>query len=545
MSERKIIGLRPDGYIAYMEGLYEVLLDVGGQVIIGAEKCFRSIGEFNHGIAIAYYYNHDPKLGGWGLVDNRGDAITEFCYWGIKPLADDLYLVDVTPGLRKNVMRRDGTLVFKESYQDIYEYRHGYFIASNTIRKTKNTPTRYVKGLLHRIGIEVLPLEYSRMKWLDDYSYTCPENSLGESYDILYLERDGYVGTVKTSWLSVKVDEITVDAPLFWKGVLGSVCEGCIYSGSIPSGGRGCGKLFAHSFRERYVKGHCEYRKEDLSKPSVYEQQRIEYWKNKQRAAFPLDEQRKLLRDFIAEHLDGDINRLASFDLRKLEGMKRYGDTHGRAFNPYNTDLVKAIAALIFQDIAKSEVLFDKKRGTLNLLPAPLIKEDLWGNQVGDQFVMMSFFPHKDKASVSRRIEPCATLCNTIGNLYLHPLSFDEYRHSHAHGRFLIDHTFADLHKVLTGGTPSKQMKKAVSDARDFFEPYRGDDGWLKLMQQWMTMGLVDYFYNPEPFFDEVTFTTYMPSEVYYRAIEHSIAICHEIIPTRAEQMVRRLKDVL
>ena len=109
----------------------------------------------------------------------------------------------------------------------------------------------------------------------------------------------------------------------------------------------------------------------------------------------------------------------------------------------------------------------------------------------------------------------------------------------------LFGHPFADLHKELTGGAPSRQMKKAVSDARDFFEPYHGDDGWLKLMQQWMTMGLVDYFYNPEPFFEEVTFTTYMPPEVYYRAIEHSIAICHEIIPPRAEQMVRRLKDVL
>ena len=103
-----------------------------------------------------------------------------------------------------------------------------------------------------------------------------------------------------------------------------------------------------------------------------------------------LQKPRMLVRDFIAEHLNGDINRLASFDMRKLGGMKRYGDTHGRAFNPYNTDLVKAISALIFQDIAKPEVLFDKKRGTLNLLPAPLIKEDLWGNQVGEHYLLDS-----------------------------------------------------------------------------------------------------------------------------------------------------------
>ena len=158
---------------------------------------------------------------------------------------------------------------------------------------------------------------------------------------------------------------------------------------------------------------------------------------------------------------------------------------------------------------------------------------------------MLSFFHHEDKASVNRRIVPCAKLCNTIGNLYIHPYSFEEYRHSHAHGRFLIDHTFADLHKALNGGTPSVQMKRAMAEAKEFFAPYQGEQGWQWLMEQWLTMDLVDYYYNPEPFFEEVTLTTHMPASTYYRAVNHCIAMCHEIIPRRAEQMVERVKSKL
>ena len=129
--------------------------------------------------------------------------------------------------------------------------------------------------------------------------------------------------------------------------------------------------------------------------------------------------------------------------------------------------------------------------------------------------------------------------------MYIHPHSFEEYRHSHAHGRFLIDHTFADVHKALTGGTPSPQMKRAMAEAKEFFAPYHGEQGWQRLMEQWLTMDLVDYYYNPEPFFEEITFTTYMPASVYYRAVDRCIETCHEIIPPRAKKMVERLKNVI
>lgn len=536
MSDREIIGQRPDGYIAFMEDLHEGLMDNEGHNIISPELGYRSISDFIDGVAIGFRLDHKPNEGGWGLLNEKGEKITEFKYWYIEPFAGrNLYLVSITPGLRKNLMWNDGTLVFKENYQDFYKksYRNGYVIASNTVRKTKTTPTRYLKGLLHVRGEVLLPVEYEAIGWMKYFD------------DVLYTKREGHFGYVRALYGAQVGVEYDVMMPGMWLGVKKTICDGCIYSRNIDFEGRGCGRLFTKSFRDRNLKGKCEFRKTSLNEPSLFERQAIERWKNIARVNDPLREYRQLVKDFIKEHLNGDINQLAKYDLRQLEDKGRYADKAGHAHNVYRTELVQAIAALVFKDIAPKDVMFDKKSGKPNLMPAPLLKEDLWGTQVGSRFTLLSQFRLADEAEISQKITPCAKLCNTIGNLYIHPASLDEYRHSHAHGRFLIDYTFADLHKALTGGKPSPQMKKAVGGAREFFDLYRGYDGWKKLMEQWLTMDLVDYYYNPEPFFEEVTLTTYMPADTYLRAVKRCIDTCYEIIPRRAEEIIKRLKDAV
>lgn len=536
MPDRETLAQRPDGYTSFMEGMYEGLMDDKGNVVISPALGYREIECFIDGVAIGFRLDHKPNEGGWGLLNEKGEKITAFKYWYIELFVGrNLYCVSVTPGLRKNLMWNDGTLVFDTNFQSIYphRYRNGYVVVGNTIRKTKTTPTRYPKGLMHVNGEMLLPVVYDDIDWEEGYD------------DILCTKRDGYIGYVRALYGEHTGIEMDVTLPGIWKGIKGTACEKCIYRRGIDKVGRGCGRLFTKSFRDRNLRGDCEYSKTRLDEPSIFEQRAMERWQIIVRLQDPLKEHRQLVNDFIEEHLDGDINRLADYDLRQLKGMDRYGDTHGYAFDIYRTDLVRAIAAVAFQDIVPKEVMFDKKRGMLTLAPAPLIKEDLWGNEIYGEFVMLTIFHHEDKASVNRRILPCAKLCNTIGNLYIHPRSFDEYRHSHAHGRFLIDHTFADLHKALTGGKASLQMKKAVSGAKEFFDPYRGDDGWQRLMGQWLTEDLVDYYYNPEPFFEEITFTTYMPASVYFRAVDRCIETCHEIIPPRAKKMVERLKNLL
>lgn len=64
---------------------------------------------------------------------------------------------------------------------------------------------------------------------------------------------------------------IKVEDNFPYRGVNGTVCEGCIYANGIQGKGEGCGRLFIKSFRERYLKGRCEYRKTDIAKPSFFE----------------------------------------------------------------------------------------------------------------------------------------------------------------------------------------------------------------------------------------------------------------------------------
>lgn len=57
----------------------------------------------------------------------------------------------------------------------------------------------------------------------------------------------------------------------------------------------------------------------------------------------------QLLQQFVTERLDGDINRLAEFDLREL----RYDETYGcpdRGFDCDDTNLMRAVYCVVFAD---------------------------------------------------------------------------------------------------------------------------------------------------------------------------------------------------
>ena len=59
---------------------------------------------------------------------------------------------------------------------------------------------------------------------------------------------------------------------------------------------------------------------------------------------------RQLLADFVAERLDGDIDRLRDFDLAQLKGDKKYG-CPSRSFDCDDTNLSRAVFCLAFGDV--------------------------------------------------------------------------------------------------------------------------------------------------------------------------------------------------
>ena len=104
--------------------------------------------------------------GKWFLMDRKNRQIGER-YDYIEAWGEGFYKVE--RGVRKNIMRPDGSLVLKEWHHDVYPVRNGFFEFGDTIRKSKNNPkTKYPRGLAHVSGIIVMPILFERMQWLEN-----------------------------------------------------------------------------------------------------------------------------------------------------------------------------------------------------------------------------------------------------------------------------------------------------------------------------------------------------------------------------------------
>lgn len=141
------------------------LRDRTGRWIVSPEQGYKSFNHYDDGLMIAYGSANDGYE--WVLVDYHGNCISDR-YNYIEPAGEGFYMVE--KGTRHNIMRRDGSLVLKEWPHRVWKVRNGYFQIENTIRKTKNTPTRYVAGVAHVSGIIVFPMIFESTGFFDDPS---------------------------------------------------------------------------------------------------------------------------------------------------------------------------------------------------------------------------------------------------------------------------------------------------------------------------------------------------------------------------------------
>ena len=509
MPNPKITCTRSDGYIAFMDGLYEGLMDNEGNVVISPSLGYRTIKEFVDGVAIGFRFDHKTNEGGWGLLNEQGEKVTEFKYWYIEPFAGrNLYLVDVTPALRKNLMWNDGTLVFGDSYQVIYKssYRNGYVIVGDTIPKTKMTPTRYPKGLVHINGEVLLAVEYDDINWMDNYD------------DILLIKRKGYIGYVRALYGEHIGIEIDVTLPNIWIGVKGTICEGCIYSKSIDSEGNGCGKLFKRSFRDRNLAGRCEYRKRSLTEPSEFEQRRILYWKEQKRIADPVFEHWKLLCEFIEEHLDGDLERLKTFDLRRMVGDPHYDNPQLASNHVRYLNISRAICVMAFHDVYGRE-MFDGKG---------------WFSRECDFIMDDNLLNIKKIYDHNLSDDPLSTLLFNVGNIWYDPSNLIGYSHG-----LYFDQSLLNLKHTL------ENYKYKPKKNEHFKKRYIDYGGFEQLMHDLLMDDFLDY-YIPKPAMGEVAVNfNYTKLSVVNELMNKYFSICQKVIPHRATLMIDKLKKNL
>ena len=156
----------------------------------------------NNGIARVF---DDGK---WYLV-NRADERVSDGYTYIEEWGEGYYKAEL--GAKKNILRPDGSIVLRVWHNDVYKVKQGFFVFSNTIRKSKNNPkTRYTYGVAHVNGDVIFPMIFDRAHWMDNHDFIYAE--IAEKPYI--ITTDGTVFDVERSHLPKKA---TVDYKQFFE----------------------------------------------------------------------------------------------------------------------------------------------------------------------------------------------------------------------------------------------------------------------------------------------------------------------------------------
>ena len=102
----------------------------------------------------------------WCLIDRSGKQVSDW-YSYIEEWGSGYYKAE--QGVKKNILRPDGTIVLKEWHNDVFKVEtNGFFIFSNTIRKSKTNPkTRYTYGVANVNGDIIFPMVFDRASWME------------------------------------------------------------------------------------------------------------------------------------------------------------------------------------------------------------------------------------------------------------------------------------------------------------------------------------------------------------------------------------------
>ena len=154
-------------FILVSDGSWMGTKDIEGRIHISPELHYRDIHNMVDGVGVACQMDKKTRGSVWGLIDTEGRHISEFKYNFVEEWGDGYYRCDV--GARSNILRRDGTEVLSEWFNDVFKVVNGYFMIGNTIRKSKNNPqTRYMRGLAHVNGDIIFPPIFESVEWVDD-----------------------------------------------------------------------------------------------------------------------------------------------------------------------------------------------------------------------------------------------------------------------------------------------------------------------------------------------------------------------------------------
>lgn len=332
-----------------------------------------------------------------------------------------------------------------------------------------------------------------------------------------------------------------------WNGPLGTICDGCIYAKSINGKGEGCGRLFQKSFRENVIKGYCEHYKTCLEEPSQFEEMAI--YKQKQK----IDTEEKqsdvyairLLKEFVSEKLNGDINKLKDFDLSTLNQDVKYGN-----YDISRANIAKAIMSLAFGG-DWSELNVDSINHYDYRLEPICHYANLLGSNIMDQYFkgLQKFDPSPE---LHQRAVKCAHQTYNIGNLIILPNKFNDkeslsnYRYN-SKFRGYMDSYLKALYDVMTDQKKQDlHLKGIIYKNRKMMIGYQGEEGFSKFIHAMMLEPFVDNACLPKKIFKGVWSSMKdLDRDTYLAAVEEYIDFCNVFIPKRAEWIINRINPLI
>lgn len=340
-------------------------------------------------------------------------------------------------------------------------------------------------------------------------------------------------------------DFINVEDNFPYRGVKGSICEGCIYANGIRGKGEGCGRLFIKSFRERYLKGRCEYRKTDIMKPSQFEEmdkyhKKIEKEKvEKACDTFALNK----LKKFVAERLNGDVKKLKYFDFYSLKDDTEFGDERVSVVG-LESMLMKSVLTLAFAD-AYPDFTYESmdkhkyKADTIN------ITNTIFGINFEDYYKALETYDAP--AELCERVIRFGKKVHTIGNTMVLPFGLHQMRDTKPLGRGYCDVFLTEFYKMMIGAKKcNMKMFDALNLKKKEVAAFRNEENFNTIVHELMLDDFLDEEGKPKQVFQGLfSFEKGIDRDTYIKAANEFLDFCEPFIEKRADRIIEKLEQII
>ncbi|MDO4949734.1 MAG: WG repeat-containing protein [Bacteroidales bacterium] len=526
-------------FILIEDGFWCGTIDKNGRMRISPDLHYRSIYEFVDGVAIACQSIQKNEALKWGLIDADGNHVSEFKYGFVEAWGEGYYKCEI--GNKKNILRKDGSEVLKNWFNDVYKVERGLFVISNTIRKTKEHPTLYLRGLASVNGDVLFPPIFDRLGWHDEITL-----------DFFYAEKNGkpYIITKEGSIIDPAGDHLPKSSDeednFIWNGPKDTVCDGCIFTDGINNKGEGCRKLQKQDFRNNVIKGRCEYCKQNEQDVSCREKWDMDHDEQAKDKASKVSDvyATKLVKDFIQDKLNGDIMQLVTFNFSELKNDKKYGNCGGFAFSAERTNIMKAIMTLTYSEVWPEISYYGFERYDYNVTMVNTYFM-LLGSPVGNSFKGMQNF--RPSADLLDRAWTFHSLCHTIGNYVTWAGGVGVCREQLCRAQRYVDTYLEAIHLAFTNVRKGNtDILSAINHKKKVYAPYRSDEGFTEMCKKMFLGDYLDRLGKPVRMFDGVwSDQKDLTREAYIKAVEQYFDFCEMEIPRRSRMIVNQLMEVL